>query len=197
MAKTNTEKPMGKAQENKQKAVAKAPKQNKEMNKIPVKKEEEKTEEKKVEKTEKKKEIKKPKIKKIKKEMTSVIGEDLPISPKVGAAICKFIRGKALEKAIREMEETTQMKRAIPMKGEYAHRKGKMMSGKYPLKAAKEFLVLLKSLQSNANNHDIEKPFISEAVANKGTTVYASGGRTKKRAHVKIACKTKKEKKRK
>lgn len=190
MAKTNTEKPMGKAQEKKQNNVAKATKQNKEMNKTPVKKKE-----KKIEKVEEKKEIKKPKVKKIKKERTSVLGEDLPLSPKVSAAICKFIRGKDLEKAIGEIEEVTQMKRAIPMKGEYAHRKGKMMSGKYPVKAAKEFLILLKSLQSNANNHDVEKPFISEAVANKGTTVYASGGRTKKRAHIRIVCKTKKEKK--
>jgi len=188
MAKTNTEKPAGKAQENKQKTVAKAPKQNKEILKAPIKKEE---------KVEKKKETKKEvkEIKKVKKDSVHVTSLNAPVSTKYGISICKFILGKEVEKAIKEMEEVERMKRAIPMKGEYAHRKGKMMSGKYPVKAAKHFSVLLKSLKGNALNHDLENPVISEAIANQGSKVYASKGRTKKRTHIKITCKQKKEKK--
>ena len=66
------------------------------------------------------------------------------------------------------------------------------MSGKYPVNASNIFIALLKSLQSNANQHDIENPTISEAYANKGPTVYASRGRKKKRTHVKIICVQKK-----
>ena len=43
------------------------------------------------------------------------------------------------------------------MKGEIPHRKGKgMMSGRYPLNAVKDFIMLLKSLKANAINHEIE-----------------------------------------
>lgn len=201
MAGTNTEKPTGNAEQKKQ--IVKAPKQNKKKDvlaKAPVQKTEkvvETTEEKKTEtKTEEKKtENKKVEVKKVKKSETSVVGENLPVSTKVGIAICKFLMGKKVEKAIEDLEQVVKMKKAVPMKGEYSHRKGKIMSGKYPVRASKEFLVLLKSLKSNALQHDIENPMISQAIANKGTTTYASGGRTKKRTHIKLSCKQKKENK--
>ncbi len=202
MAGTNTEKPTGNAEQKKQ--IVKAPKQNKKkevLAKAPVQKKEEKTETNTEEKSfenkpeEKKTETKKIEVKKVKKTETSVVGENLPVSTKVGIAICKFIFQKKVDKAIEDLEQVVRMKKAVPMKGEYSHRKGKIMSGKYPVRASKEFLVLLKSLKSNALQHDIEEPTISQAIANKGTTTYASGGRTKKRTHIKLSCKQKKENK--
>jgi ribosomal protein L22 len=79
------------------------------------------------------------------------------------------------------------------MKGEIAHRKGKIMSGKFPKKATEHFIMLLKSLASNANNHDLENPFVSEASASIASRPYGRFGRVKKkRTHVIIKCKEKK-----
>jgi len=192
MGKTNTEKPTGKAEQKKQ--VVKVPKQKKEdLAKAPVQKNEETVEETKMEenKTETKKE--KIEVKKVKKTETSINVENTPVSTKVGVELCRFVLNKKIDKAIEDLEQVARLKKAVPMKGEYAHRKGKMMSGKYPIRAAKEFLVLLKSLKNNANQHDIEDATITEAVANKGSTVHASGGRVKKRTHIKITCKQKKK----
>ncbi|PJE81180.1 hypothetical protein COU58_03765 [Candidatus Pacearchaeota archaeon CG10_big_fil_rev_8_21_14_0_10_32_42] len=203
MAKVNTEKPAGKDQSNK---TAKIPKTKKE--RVPKATVENKkivsegnveaqTKDKEIQtevqpKTEEKVEIKKTETKKVKKNETSINIENLKVSTKVAISICKFMLNKKIEKAIKEIEEVTKMRRAIPMKGEYAHRKGKMMSGKYPVNAAKEFLILLKSLQRNATHHEIDNPIITEAIANKGSTVYASSGRTRKRTHIRIVLSEKK-----
>ena len=91
------------------------------------------------------------------------------------------------------MEEVSVLRKAVPMTGEYAHRKGKMMSGKFPVRASKEFLVMLKSLLGNATQNDIDEPIITEAIANKGTTTYGRGGRVqKKRSNIKLVCTEKK-----
>ena len=203
MAKVNTEKPAGKDQSNK---TAKIPKTKKE--RVPKATVENKkivsegnveaqTKDKEIQtevqpKTEEKVEIKKTETKKVKKNETSINIENLKVSTKVAISICKFMLNKKIEKEIKEIEEVTKMRRAIPMKGEYAHRKGKMMSGKYPVNAAKEFLILLKSLQRNATHHEIDNPIITEAIANKGSTVYASSGRTRKRTHIRIVLSEKK-----
>ena len=207
MAGTNTEKPTGKAEAKKQ-SVVKTP-VNKKIETAPVKKKEEgkKIEEQNKEniksetapkgvpskpEIEGKKEIKKIEVKKVKKTSAFVNVTNLPISTKVSGAICKFIKKKTIEKAIEDLEAVSRMAKAVPMKGEIPHRKGKMMSGRFPLKASKEFIVLLKSLQGNAIQHDVEEPIVTEAFANKGTSVYARGGRMKKRTNVKITCTEKK-----
>jgi len=203
MAGTNTEKPSGKAEQKKQAVKGLKPKKEKKemLAKAPVQKNEESKENKKAEikseenKLETKNEDKKVEVKKVKKSETSVVAENLPVSTKVGIAICKYISQKKVDKVIEELEQVVRLKRAIPMKGEYSHRKGKMMSGKYPTRAAKEFIILLKSLKSNAIQHDIEDPTITKTIANKGSTTYASGGRTKKRTHIKIVCKQKEKSK--
>lgn len=208
MAKTNTEKPAGKNEMKKTAPKVPKTKGNPDLKKMIPPKAAEKEEKPEVpEKTEeevpqtpvqkeevKKEEPKKEKIKqkKVKKTQTSVTREDTSLSPKACSSICKFIVGKTPDQAIKELEEVTKLRRAVPIKGEYAHRKGKMMSGKYPVKAAKEFIIMLKSLNANAINHDLDVPMISEAYANKGTKVYASGGRIKKRAHIKIIAKERK-----
>jgi ribosomal protein L22 len=100
--------------------------------------------------------------------------------------------------AIKDLEQVTVLRKPVPMKGEIPHRKGKIMSGRFPTKAAKEFIILLKSLQANAIQHDLEYPIISLSIANKGTTVYGGKGRTqKKRTNVKIVAIEKKQKEKK
>jgi len=150
------------------------------------------TEEKIEEKTEKKaedkktkKEIKKP-IKKIKKEEVYVNARSVPISTKYAISLCKFVKGKRIGDAIRELEQVVLMKKPVPMKGEYAHKKGKGMSGgKYPQRAARQFIILLKSLLGNSNNHEITEPVIAEASANIAPSPRGRFGRVRrKRTHV-------------
>jgi ribosomal protein L22 len=142
-----------------------------------------KTEEKKTK--DDKKEIKKP-TKKIKKEEVYVNAKSVPVSTKYAINICKFIKGKRIGDAIRDLEQVTLLKKSVPMKGEYSHRKGKGMSGgAYPQRASKYFLVLLKSLVSNANNHEIIEPIIAEASANWAPAPRGRFGRVRrKRTHI-------------
>ena len=152
---------------------------------------EEKTEEKTVEapKSEKNKkdksEIKKP-AKKIKKEEVYVNAKSVSVSTKYAMSICKFIKGKRIGDAIRDLEQVILLKKSVPMKGEYSHRKGKGKSGgAFPQRASKQFVVLLKSLAGNANNHEISEPIIVEASANWAPAPKGKFGRIRrKRTHV-------------
>jgi len=190
---TNTEKPTTKT-EQKKKGIVPQPKATKMKQKTPLK-EEKKTEVKKIDKKEtvkgeekiEKKEEKKIEVKKIKKDFVFVDSKNLPISTKHAKAICKFIKNKHIQKAIKELEEVAKLKKAVPMKGEIPHRKGKIMSGRFPVKASENFIKILKGLQGNANQHDINEPIIKEAIANKAQRPYGRFGRVKKkRSHVKI-----------
>ncbi len=173
------------------KAMGQQPKEEiKQKLETPVKKEDKKTEAEEKKKETEKKETKKP-SKKVKKEEVTVNGRNVHVSTKYAIAICKFIKKKRIGDAIRDLEQVAQMKKSVPMKGEYAHRKGKGKfasgSGKYPLAASKHFIVLLKSLAGNANNHEIDEPVISEAVANFAARPLGRFGRVKrKRTHLKL-----------
>ena len=121
-------------------------------------------------------------------------GKNFDLSTKKSAAICKFIKGKNIEKAIEDLESVLKHKKAVPIKGEIPHRKGRIMSGVYPKKAAENFIKLLKNLSANANVNNLEDPVISEAVANIGSRPYGRFGRfRRKRTHVLIKVKEKKK----
>jgi large subunit ribosomal protein L22 len=192
----NTEKPTTK-QEAKKNLVA-TPKENKQkITKTPIAKQENK----KTEET-KKQEDKKPIQKKPvnKKEFAEVNSKSLPVSTKTAKYICTFIKGKKIDKAIENLEAVIAKKKAIPMKGEIPHRKGKIMSGRFPKNAAQEFIIILKGLKGNSLVNGLEEPVISEAVANMASRPFGRGGRhKKKRTHVKLVArelkKNKKEKK--
>ena len=152
-----------------------------------------KTEEKKPETPKEiKKEVKKE-VPKVKKSEVSARGVNLPISTKDAKFVCKFVVKKRIGDAIRDLEQVERGRKAVPMKGEIPHRKGKgIASGRFPKKAAKNFIVLLKSLAANANESSLDEPIIVEAMANMATRPYGRFGRTqKKRTHVKIIAKDK------
>ena len=117
----------------------------------PIKKPEIKTElEKKVKEKTEKSEKKKPQKITVKKDNASVYGRALRISLKQSVGIGNFIKRKNIDQAIKDLEMVILKKKAVPFTGEMAHKKGKgMMTGKYPLNASKEFIMLLKSLKSN------------------------------------------------
>ena len=146
-----------------------------------IKVEEKKTEEKKVE-------IKKTKDEsKIKKNEAIVNGRNLSMGIKHAVAISNYIRGKEIDNAIKMLEEVEKYKKAIPMRGEIPHRHG-MMSGRYPIKATGIMIKLLKSLKSNAIQHELElEKFKIFAMANVASRPYKKFGAGRfKRTHVTI-----------
>ena len=126
-----------------------------------------------------------------KKTEAQVNAKDIPVSTKHSAAICRFIKKKRIFQAISDLEQVAKMKRAVPMRGEIPHRRGKgMMSGRFPQKAAKEFIILLKSLEANANYNGIENPIIAEAKANIGARPFGRAGIRRKRTHITLTART-------
>ena len=121
-----------------------------------------------------------------------VNASDIPISTKHSAAICRFIKRKKIQEAIRDLELVARIKKPVPMKGEIPHRKGRIMSGRFPEKAAREFIILLKSLSSNSAYHGLENPIITEAVANIGSRPFGRRGIRRKRTHITIVAEEKK-----
>ena len=121
-----------------------------------------------------------------------VNASNIPISTKHSAAICMFIKRKKIQEAIGDLELVARIKKPVPMKGEIPHRKGRIMSGRFPEKAAREFIILLKSLSSNSAYHGLENPIITEAVANIGSRPFGRHGIRRKRTHIKIVAEEKK-----
>ncbi|MBU1501164.1 MAG: hypothetical protein KJ905_00110 [Nanoarchaeota archaeon] len=156
----------------------------KEVTKVP-----EKSEKPKEEKIKEKKTEEKPK-----KTGASVSVRNIPMSTKHSIALCDFVRKKKIVDAIKDIEMVLAMKKAVPMKGEIPHRKGKgMMSGRFPQNASENFVKILKSLAANAMHNGLEEPIIVEAVSNIGERPYGKFGRVRKsRTHVLIKAKEEK-----
>jgi large subunit ribosomal protein L22 len=106
---------------------------------------------------------------------------DVPISPKESYEIFKVIRGMKLKEAEKLMEAVINMKIPIPFvryKLGVSHKRGlserfarwRSPIGRYPVKAAREILKLLKNVENNAENKnlDVERLVIIHAAAHKG-----------------------------
>ncbi|MEK6875291.1 MAG: uL22 family ribosomal protein [Nanoarchaeota archaeon] len=131
---------------------------------------------------------------KIKKEEAVINAKSLPISTKKAGAFCNFVKKKSIEKALDDLQKVVLMKKAVPSKGEFAHRKGKGIAGGiYATNTAKCFIMLVRSLSANATYNGLEDPIIVEAFANKAMMPYGRFGRTrKKRTHVTIIARERK-----
>jgi len=80
------------------------------------------------------------------------IGKDLPVSPKMSREICGMIRGKKTDVAVKMLEEVIDLKRPVPLKRfnkRVSHKPG-VGPGRYPQKAARAILSVVKSAASNA-----------------------------------------------
>ena len=126
------------------------------------------------EKKEEKKKVEKKPI--VKKDKAIVNGKSLGISKKHSMAICDYIRGKEIEEMMIELMKVVNLKKAIPMKGEIPHRKGKIMSGRYPVNASKVFIKLLRTLNANCSVNGLENPRIVVAIANDASRPFKRGG---------------------
>jgi len=105
-------------------------------------------------------------------------GRDLPISPKAAREICAAIRWMSLTEAENFLEDVIKKKRPVAFKRhkkEVPHRRGLQgwYAGRYPVKAAREILKVLRSLKANAedNDLDVEELKITHAATQRGMKV--------------------------
>ncbi len=130
--------------------------------------------------------------KRLQKRESFVRGTSIPISTKYAKEICRFIKNKKIENAINDLEQVIKNKKSVPMRGEYGHKKDSKIGGKYPKKAAEQFIKLIKSLSANCIVNEINEPVIFIAMANKASRPLAKFGRwQRKRTHIKIIAKEK------
>lgn len=110
--------------------------------------------------------------------MAKASGRDLRISFKAAREVCAYIKGMKLSDAKKYLEDVIKMKKPIPFKrftGKQAHHRG--IEGwpivRYPVKAAKEILKVLNSVEANAEYKglDIEKLRIIHIAAQKGPKI--------------------------
>ncbi len=106
------------------------------------------------------------------------MGYEMPISFKHAVEICREIRGKKLEDAKKLLEEVIALRRPIPFKRykkKVAHKSGldKWYAGRYPQKACRYILKVLKNLEANAEYKglDVDKLVIVHAQAKMGRKI--------------------------
>lgn len=124
--------------------------------------------------------------------IAKVKGTALPISTKHAIEICNFIRNKSIEKSKKQLGLVLEKKLAIPLKKfhkDRGHKKGKIGPGFYPQKATKHIIILLNSLEANAQNKGIttKSLILTKAIANKASTPVKYGrqrGIRAKRTHI-------------
>ncbi len=130
-------------------------------------------------------------------------GLALPVSTKHSIEICNLIRYKNLESAKKRLEQAIALKTPIPFKRfkrDVGHKKGPFAAGRYPVKACRAVLDILKSAEANAmakglNSSDL---IIALIIANKGSREVKYGrirGRMAKRTHIRLVLEEKKTKK--
>jgi large subunit ribosomal protein L22 len=117
---------------------------------------------------------------------SKALGKELHISKKHAHEIASAIKGMKLNKARVFLEDVSELKQAVPYKRytrNIPHRKG-MCTGRYPQKAAKEFLRVLKNIESNATYKglDPENMRITHIATKKGHTYMGQFRRAQGRA---------------
>ena len=127
------------------------------------------------------------------------VGISLPISRKQCYNICKTLKGMNVQKAKTLLQDVIEMKKAISYtkyNGDIGHKAG-MSAGRYPVKACKEILMLLKSAEANAQFKGLSTGslIVKHASAQKGPSTYHQGRRrTKaKRTHIEFVLEEQKQ----
>lgn len=123
----------------------------------------------------------------------SARGMGLSISTKQSVEICNFLRYKSTTFAKGYLESVFKLEKPIPFKRfnrDTGHKPG-MAAGRYPQKAAQQFLQLIKLVEANAHAKglNVANLKITQILANRAS-VPMRGGRQQhggRRTHVKIA----------
>lgn len=103
------------------------------------------------------------------------IGKELPISPKKSREVCRMLRGKKVDVALRMLEEVAELKRPVQFARNnacVAHKKG-VGPGRYPVKCAKAIYKVIESARHNAEYKglDADNLRIKVITANLGRTI--------------------------
>ncbi|RLI08177.1 50S ribosomal protein L22 [Candidatus Bathyarchaeota archaeon] len=105
-------------------------------------------------------------------------GRELRISHKHAREICKAIKGMMLEEAKKFLEDVIALRKPVPFRrfcGKIPHRRGLRgwPAGRFPVKAAKRILRLLRDVEANAEYKglDVERLKIIHAAAYPGTKI--------------------------
>ncbi len=135
-------------------------------------------------------------VKKVKKKIHDKAianGFGLKISPKQCKYVCRVIRGKSPEAAIKRLQAVIDEERPIPMAGlEVGHKKGNgLAGGKFPKNACKGIMEIVKQAGANALVLEIENPIIAIAKSNQASAPYRKAGRKAKRTHIYIEIRNK------
>jgi len=132
-----------------------------------------------------------------KKDVAVANGFSLKISPKQSVYICKIIKKKNPDVAIKRLQDVISEKRAVPMAAlEVGHKKGKgMAGGKFPKNACKAIIEIIKQASANSIIAGIENPIIIVAKSNRASAPYRRAGRKAKRTHIYIELREKEAKK--
>lgn len=125
--------------------------------------------------------------------MARVYGRDIPISTKQSVEICKFIKGKSIERAKKELHDVLSHKMAVPFtrfNWNIGHKPG-IGPGAYPENASAAILTLLESVEANAVNKNLDAGslVIVHAAAQFASRPWRYGRqmrRKAKRSHVEI-----------
>jgi len=134
--------------------------------------------------------------------MARAKGRTLSISTKKSVEVCNFIRHKNIQKAKEILNKVIAKEQPVPFKRynrDIPHKK-EIAGGRYPVKASKEILAVLKSAESNAqfkglNTADLVIKHICAHKAGKQMHYGRRRGRTMKRTHIEVVLARKSHKK--
>ncbi len=137
-----------------------------------------------------------------KEHIATAKGMNLGISRKFAVEIGRFIKGKKLSRAKILLEGVIVQDVAVPFTKynfDLGHKRGSVGPGRFPVKASKEILYLIKSAEMNAinKNFDIENIYVNNILVGKGSTTNRGGrarGRQAKRTHIEIILEEKEKK---
>ena len=136
-----------------------------------------------------------------KEHIASAKSTNLPISTKHSIELSHYLRYTQTSFAKRFLEEVLEMKQAVPFtrfNRDMGHKPG-MAAGRFPLKAAGQFLRLIKAVESNAQQRGLDTANlkITKILANRAAEPFTGGRlrRSTKRTHLEIEVQEKAKKK--
>ena len=101
---------------------------------------------------------------------------EIDVSPKAAREVCKKIKGMTIHQCIEYLENVIDKKVAVPFKRykkDVGHKSSVIWwgAGRYPVKAASEILKVVKNLENNAENNQLQldKCRITHAVTLQGS----------------------------
>ncbi|MBN3037464.1 MAG: 50S ribosomal protein L22 [Candidatus Diapherotrites archaeon] len=114
------------------------------------------------------------------------MGRGIDMSPKHAIEVCTAIRGKRVEAAKKFLENVMTKEEHVPFKRfnkQVPHRSGG--PGRYPVKAAKHILGILKNAEANADSRgmDTERLYIAHAKADKGRAYARRAAKGRMKTH--------------